>query len=406
MKLNTIYEGFGIITNHDPDESIVKKPVTYTAFDGDLYYNEIDTPGDIVPLRLGQSSLSTYIAAHEKGSNVPLPNFDGIIYYGFENVRGEYRNQAVNDLLKPLEKVKTFLTKNGMLDYNYPKDIKHNIELNEKEGSQKFADQLRVVAKYMDKWYKYFNYDEKRSITVDKLLNKLNNYIADYAYQAGLAFARRIKKPSNEADARIRDKFIELSIQQLQKMPTTPVAYDYIIAPQSSSDFNKLFASAIAQDTGSELLFVQKHKVKERIVVDKNQIEQYIRSRNDYSRFMRGGQYVVASGDKAKYYDNFEDFVDKWVENEAIKLMKAASNASSIKNIPLDKRRYLKIYSDVAVGLDGHEEHLSATSDKFILLIDDNVAGGATIELLYEIIRRVGNPKRIDIFVPLRLTGA
>lgn len=107
---------------------------------------------------------------------------------------------------------------------------------------------------------------------------------------------------------------------------------------------------------------------------------------------------------KSKKFDTWAGLANDWADTELRKLRDALTRTSSgigplkIAHTFGNKRRYVKLYG--RAGL--HSQQLSMIADKNCLLIDDNVAGGSTIELIEQIVQHY-EPKRVDAFVPLKL---
>ena len=99
-------------------------------------------------------------------------------------------------------------------------------------------------------------------------------------------------------------------------------------------------------------------------------------------------------------FETWDELTNHWVKNEIrkIRTITRGTGIPVIKNIPHDKRRFAKIYG----APEDHIEQLDRIANKKCLIIDDNIAGGSTIELIEQILQAYG-PSLIDAFVPLRL---
>lgn len=100
-------------------------------------------------------------------------------------------------------------------------------------------------------------------------------------------------------------------------------------------------------------------------------------------------------------FDTWDELANYWVDTEFNKIEKSLNRNTGtmqIKNISQDKRRFAKLFGTP----ESHAERLGDIKDKKCLIIDDNIAGGSTIELIEQILKAYG-PSIIDAFVPLKL---
>lgn len=134
-----------------------------------------------------------------------------------------------------------------------------------------------------------------------------------------------------------------------------------------------------------------------------------------FQRITRAARQTRAGGEQTEKFPTWGALADDWAATEFRKLRadlinKATGiktgNAVKIAHTFGDKRRYVKLYGQVtgATGHDafGQQIQLSVINGKNCLLIDDNVAGGSTIELIEQIVQNY-QPNRVDAFVPLKL---
>lgn len=419
MKLCAIREGFGFnVDDHDPE--ILLNTQLSSSNVGDfkpffhgrqLYFKPEDSPGDIVRVvpTLQSESLNSYIDTNH------LSTFTGEIYYGFKTVLAdEYRTKAIDAILTPLEKGLEVTAKiyGGPTLDNLSKYVRI---LREPEkwgnyGTKPDPDKAAVIEQAIKLAYRvYAAYGVKTKQSDFSLVTAINlvrqrtgsNYVRDAAF----AFAGRLKHPEPN-DLELVAKFIDLCEQQLAKMPGTAIAYDYVVAPRSSGSFNRALADRITKTRGSEFLEIGKRLGRD-VTVDHDQLIDRARKEAPKHK-VHDGKWVSKMKDpetkkmEVWEYDTENDFVDSWSTNEHNKLVNNVvgkmpkNREAAIKNQQyLDKRRYVKIYSDQGADV---------AAGKSVLLIDDNLVGGGTIELVYEILAKLQPPpKRIDVFVPLYL---
>lgn len=426
MKLaliSVLAEGFGFQTEHDPQALLAAQPPGKKGAGGfksffqgsTLYFKPEDSPSDIVKVvpALEQKDLSTYV------DDKALPNFKGTIFYGFKTVAGdEYRTSGLDKILVPLEKALAIaggkipealtvgqcrrlaaMARTGDVRSRYPQDVAKADAL---EAAAKIAVQVRTAYGWKGK-----RGSSPEDFCIHNAMQLVkqrtgNNYAHDAAYE----LARRLKKPQS-GDEQIVTQFIDLCETQLAKID--PIAYDYVVAPQSSGSFNKALAKRLADTRGSEFLEIQKHLGKN-VTVNRDQLyQQGLRNAPKAERdgkFQRHQMEVVEEHTKRERvtyeYDTPEEYASDWADNEHQKLEKYVSKMPKSKPAEIkdqewaDKRRYMKLFNP-----EGAEKAAGQT----VLMVDDNMVSGGTIELVYEILQGLTPPpRRLDIFIPLLLS--
>lgn len=129
-----------------------------------------------------------------------------------------------------------------------------------------------------------------------------------------------------------------------------------------------------------------------------------------FQRITKEDRQKRSNGEETDRFPTWDNLVNDWAATELRKLReeltrKARGSTGSAVRIAHtfgDKRRYVKLYGHAGPGPVGLHHQLARIKGKNCLLIDDNVAGGSTIELI-EQIAQYYKPSRIDAFVPLKL---
>ncbi len=414
MKLRFINlaEGFGFRTDHDPEavmaQAELKTPNYKPLFANDtIYFNPTDSQEDVIKVvpAMKAETLKPYVDRYQ------LPNFTGTIYYGFKTVLGDdYRNKTIETILTPLEATLKHagegVTVKDCFDiakeYSDPrrwgKPGPPRPDLAELMAN---AGHLALKLRQLYKWKQ----GTQDTLPIKQAIALVKERTGrGYAKEASYQLAQRLKNPKAD-DQEVVNRFMEMCVEQIGKLPGTAVAYDYVIAPASKGSFNQSLAKLIARDRGSEFLIIGKRLGKD-VTVGADQIRERAR-RLEAPRCKKKDErgrdvwILTVRGDKISYYTE-DEFVEAWSTNEINKLQTAQRKMKSDVEPEIkaqdykDKRRYLKIYSKAGA---------EATSDKAVLLIDDNIVSGGTLELIHEVLIQVQPPpRRIDIFVPLLIT--
>lgn len=419
MKLSMIgllQEGFGIDTSShtwegnflDGETPHENRSVYKSAIQGGaLYFSEADNPHDIVKVvpALKAESLDHFIDDRK------LPTFQGgKIFYAFKTeVADTYRNQALMQVLGPIDEV--LERENGGITVGELWRLSNRYQTPQKFGDSRqpdpvYAQKLIQAAGAATRIYKLYGVKAPQTVN-DYRLGTARRHVlqrsgASYVLEMAYEFAQRMKHPT-PADKPILDKFLELTMQQFKKMPAEMLLYDYVVVPASSSQFNNTLARMICQETGAQPLPINKLKAGQ-VTVNRDQLYQRgheIESKTPGHQ-TPDGYKLALKGKPVQKFKKPEEFAAAWADNETQKWQKELGKIKpeaepKIKNLPQDKRRYIKMFNP---------DDAQAAQGKEVLVIDDNVAGGGTVELIHEILTGLPNqPLRIDIFVPLRLDG-
>lgn len=199
------------------------------------------------------------------------------------------------------------------------------------------------------------------------------------------------------------------------------IIYDYVVMPESSRDrdsknFNDLLADKLCQAIGATKVngasniprvLEAKKLPPSAVKIDYDQLYEYAKKNAPQKTSNRRNVYYYTEkgkkGKKGKSHEfqTREEYADFWAKNsykilDDILKRQAGRKVIDISEIPQDKRRFVKIFSP---------EGLEEASGANILLIDDNVVAGATVQLINELLRKLGGrrPNRVDVFVPLRI---
>lgn len=201
--------------------------------------------------------------------------------------------------------------------------------------------------------------------------------VRQYMKDAVIAINKAIKHPKKQSEQALRDYIIKKSIEHLTRINNRH--YDYVVYPESSSGFNKILGSELAKAYGCKHTEIPKIPAK----FDKDELELRAMKMQAAGR----GKAINTSNGIIKPSD--KSWPDEWAKKEMRKLGKYMQQGGQIKNAPQDKRRYVINFdmpSDIETG-------------SAILMVDDNVDGGGTMERLHAIMS-TSKPTVIDIFTP------
>ena len=301
--------------------------------------------------------------------------------------------------------------------------------------------------------------------TVNSLLKSFNKRITkrnkNYLDTIKWAFANLLKHPDEFVDGEaIKNQFIKLGSELFgTKREIKTKRYAAVLYPQSSSQFNKDFANAIAKLEGIDIdadLVLQLRKTVFNGRVEDIDIEELVNipelekegkflfkraadgkalalalELNDLDEDDQQGAYkraglqnwdkiadieltaklaelmgVSPSGEIIKVSD--KRWPKTYAYKEAIKL-KEQMTINTSGNIVIhglrskNKRRYVRIFSEKYRDNNGTLGLLSDIfKDEHILIIDDNVDSQGTLESMHSMIAGVSS---VDIYVPLNLKG-
>jgi len=368
------------------------RPIRITTEDG---------VGDVIKLEPANHNVPISTLTSE-----PSSLYKGKIYYGFKTVSGdEYESEELEALLRPLENAQKFGGNTIGRARAIVKELKnptpHSGYEQDLEGAQELQDAIDIashVCKNLNK-----TRTTENDITFIQAIKLLKQSIGTpAAKEAAYHIAQYLKSTTGS----VTSGFIDMCMEQLSKLPGVE-ACDYVVAPESSSQFNQALAARIKQDAGlfagkGKADFLQIGKLMGRdVTVSRPQLEAEAKRRARTA--LKNGLYKVTDPDTRESITvkTEKEYIDKWSTNEFKKLEalvatlqsgKAADRPAKIKaQQALDKRRYVKIFDKTGAA---------PVAGKSVLIIDDNIVGGSTIDLVHEIVDSVG-PRKIDVFIPL-----
>lgn len=292
------------------------------------------------------------------------------------------------------------------------------------------------------------------------------NVVKDYGKAASYEIAKQLKNPKNEAQLKITQEFTSLCLKQMAKLvvgsnaspkPPEPKRknhpegypsgykkteedirfdlekklrkanpesqpqlmtsgkYQYIVYPESSSEFNRDLATAAAQMYGAETLQISKRSETDApMEVDdeaiRSQAEDYLADNHwdistssyKFTPKVKGiidtNGLPIKGGNKPRYFRTKEDFLKFWHKNtrdDVAANIKKAGN--QIKIIQDPKRIYVK-------NLFPARDSYAVLSSKSVLLIDDNIVSSATVQMVKNLLMSINpQPLCVDIFIPLKV---
>ncbi len=410
MRLSLIHiiEGFGVRTGVDW-ASVSKSDVDYKAIvrDKDIYFSPIDSPEDIV--RIEEALQITDLAKHVFSDRHQLPTFTGTIYYGFKaTFADQYRDQSFNKILAPFDRLSELYFGLSQTTIGDALTVARRTADPVKYGGSgepnaELAQALIDASGAASQMYDFLNIKKpyKANCPISHVKALIQDRMGQYVKVVAYELADRLKHPQNQQDKQVLSKFLELAVQQFIKIPNI-ANYDYVVYPQSSGSFNILLAKSIADQTGGMALQVNKLP-RERVKVDRDQLMQRGKQEIEGHRALTGpdaGKIRYEPRTGTQFYDDPDKFVEDWTETEHRKLEGLTQRGPQdqpmkAKDVPKDKRRYLKMF-----GQEGTEEAAGFE----VLIVDDNIVGGSTVELVHEILSKLQPPPtRIDSYVPLYL---
>jgi len=287
--------------------------------------------------------------------------------------------------------------------------------------------------------------------TVSSLLNTFNKKITkrnkNYLDTIKWAFANLLKHPDEFVDGEaIKNQFIKLGSELFgEKRKIKTKRYAAVLYPQSSSEFNKDFANAIAKlegiDIDADLVLQLQKTVFSRDIknIDIKELvnipELEITGKFYQDKFEKGLALELNTPDEADRrgaykeagLQNWQNIAKITLDMELTKLMGDSPSDETIEvsderwprtwaykeakklkegiriddsgNIVIhtlnskNKRRYVRIFSD---------NYIDIFKGEHILIIDDNVDSQGTLESMHNILVGVSS---VDIYVPLNLKG-
>lgn len=292
------------------------------------------------------------------------------------------------------------------------------------------------------------------------------NVFNKYGKAASYEIAKQLKHPNSPEQQQITDMFLKLCLQQINKMTPgsnavkltiTPEAkrpdrvkgykrteeeiradfarkekeklgnltpssnltqtmasgnYQYIVYPESSSEFNKDLATAAASMFGAKTLEISKRTSTEApLEVDEEEIRSHAADYAAEAHFDASvGKWFFTPhtrkedtrGNKikndTKYFDTKEEFINFWSNNTSSGVnTNLKKKGDQIKNVDDSKRAFVK-------NLFPSKDAYAELSNKFVMLIDDNIVSSATVQMVKNLIMSINpQPICVDIFIPLKV---
>ena len=455
MRLyNIIYEGFKIDVQIPTETATSKNYKWYTAqLQGkSIVYSANDSPEDIIKIEpaLTSKRLSEFIV------DTPTKAFrNSKIFIGFTTSPSSGADTHDTSVFSPREY-------HHFLDVLYPvarewtgqeltqakmfqliKQLKSD-ELSRTDlgrdkadpaGAARVQEAINVMAQVHEIYMqtKRANKKEARGVapskyTVPEAIAFLKrNVFNKYGKAASYEIAKQLKHPNSPEQKQITDMFLKLCLQQISKMVLagrkTPFQkypsdtagdthYEYIVYPESSSQFNKDLATAAASMFGAKTLEISKRTSSDApLEVDEEEIRSHAADYAAKSHFDASvGKWFFTPhtrkedtrGNKikndTKYFDTKEEFIDFWSNNTSSGVnTNLKKKGDQIKNVDDSKRAFVK-------NLFPNKDAYAELSNKFIMLIDDNIVSSATVQMVKNLIMSINpQPICVDIFIPLKI---
>lgn len=394
----------------------------------ELQYFDDDDVDHIIATQssMKQVNLNSFIDKHH------LPTFSkSIIYYAFTNKvhqkssKQDYSDKAIKSITDEIDKNIDKLDTYSISFRSSEDEIRHQYRDATRSNNQD-GPILREVLLVIHYLYKFLEIKSPylKNITIEALLDRLYKYaIEPMAIASSYQVAKRLKNPQTPSDIKASQTFIDLSVQKFvtDLAANSVVDYNQIIFPETSKatgSFNYQLAKQLSNEIGGQQNPIQISMVKKKSVVTPSDIDmtQLIQRAIKDIQSQQPPYILDKSGSRSKF-TSITSYAQAWAQNEYDKLVNimrrlrpvaGADNSYNARNqqgapvrlasIPQDKRRYFKIYDPASIN--------SITEKDNILIIDDNVVGGSTVELLHEILVSLPNPpNKIDVFVPFKIAG-
>ena len=454
MRLyNIIYEGFKIDVQIPTDTASTEDYPWYTAHlaGKTIIYSAVDSPEDIIKIEpsLSSKKLSEFVVGK------PTRAFkNSKIFIGFTtspssgedtfdtSVFSPKEYHHFLDVLYPVAKEWTgqVLTQSKML--GIVKQLKNDQLSREQLGKDKadpeaaarLSEASNVLGQVHEIYMQTITSKQKAgkpvspsNYTVPEAIAFLKrNVFNKYGKAASYEIAKQLKHPISTKQKQITDMFQKLCLQQISKMVLagrkTPYGkypndsggdthYEYIVYPESSSQFNMDLATAAANMFGAKTLEITKRtptdlplEVNEEAI--RTQAEDYEADKH-YDAGMQRWYFTPSKvlrdpqgkkvKNKTQYFTTKEAFVDYWTKNMSSGVNTGLARAKNIKNIDDSKRAMIK-------NLFPNRDIYAVLSNKFVLLIDDNIVSSGTVQMVKNLIMSINpQPICVDIFIPLKI---
>lgn len=418
---------------------------------GDLYrdqeyrYRERDDPADLVKLQPLLTSTKLGVVPADPAAR---SSFQGAkIYYGF-SVDPQAEDQMVRGLRQDDQDLWTDI-----------QDIADSPYLKARGGpgvarADDTINQLQDLSRKIDKSALAYKYDQERSSALQELAKHCRTAISrmqegniatvgelassgdrasenqalaqQHLRHAGISLAKKIKKPATPEEGEMSRKVAELAAGLWARLK--PAGYDLIAYPQSSSDFNARFIGELQRFPGyAQAQVVELKKLlSNHAKIDIEEIWAW--AQQEHEKFLETGtgrkpitsqmrqnlnpqhlSQLHAAGlelnqdPKTDHKGNLLPSNPDWVEwrtaytaaqleGELDKLNKSKGGPAPAEIKGMSARaakRYLDMFSHE--GLDA--------AGKKVLVVDDNVAYSATMQIVNHLVKKQG-PAAVDLYTP------
>lgn len=266
------------------------------------------------------------------------------------------------------------------------------------------------IARYLDNWREWVRLTDESELmrppAYTKRIKKIENDLCSmygelvekkkttmHAIQQ--AFMKKLKSPNPE-DKKLQEHFIKLTADSYIRLKKD-VHYDYIVYPQSSSNFNEELAYELASHYNATpvnaISKIAQPKIDTTNLYWSKLSDTEREKRNLYPALHtpKAGESKGAELERLKAQlpkDVVQDDGSKVAGQ--IKNVKFGGFRPFIKNLELNRDAMGSAEGKEGVGFKGNS----------ILLIDDNISSSGTIQRSIQILKKQG-PRRIDVYVPL-----
>lgn len=393
---------------------------------------------------------------HNIGPKKMLPSFEGAkIYYGF---RFNAKEPPIEKILEPINQ-QIDETEKEIKKLEKKLDTSDSDEIDSDIISDEQKEVIRKVYNNFKSWDKYKNFRDNFHVSVNDelqtqnlkkldqswirgyadvlnrksvapiedikekvsvLCNNLNKVRTKKTYQKTIiiqsvqrSFMKKVKHP--EQDKKLQDDFIELS-KELYIKHKGNIYYDYIVYPESSSDFNQKLAMSLVghyKQINPKVRAVQGLEKIPEPTMDQFNLDWRPNPKHDPNdptsdKFVRRGLYPDLDDPEkrlAQMKASYSIAGIKWPKPQDDDVQDQGKKNKGIwqqKNVGQDQLRHyinnLKLTSGLGqVDAKGLGVGFKGRS---LLFIDDNVASGSTLQRGYGELMKKG-PRKIDIFVPI-----
>lgn len=365
------------------------------------YYGKKDLPHDfikVIPLNKAVEVPSVQLKRY-------LPSFEGVkIYYGYTfSTSAEYEdpysaytkrsnpNRIIQDQINRLEQ--------DYKKYNIPSSPKKipppRIVRQLDTLAQQVVDSLikmntltykssdpfltayqQVLNQYQNNRdimvYFYYTYFIQLIKKEKELQNRFTTKedSSRYLNSIKIAFSKVLKEPKTPAGAATRNLFIKQAADNFYRIMGNR-KYDRVVYPESSKEFNKIFADYLAKLYGTRAI-------------------------QGFSKLPAGQVTLDEPSLKLHYGGRTQDKINYLQQGGMGRPGLQTANPEKtlqIKHFPQGLRRYIKMWQP-DMNFRG----------KRILIVDDNVDQGGTLERIHDLAIQQ-KPKSIDIYTPLYIGG-